>query len=77
MVLGLGLRIARILGETKGEKSPRELVPMPLAAICALFLLVLLPMPHLFAGLRKDMQPQKLRCPRSLLHRCLLPHQRR
>ena len=55
---GLGLRIARILGETKGEKSPRELVPMPLAAICALFLLVLLPMPHLFAGLRKNMQPQ-------------------
>ena len=55
---GLGLRIARILGETNGETSPRELVPIPLAAICALFLLVLLPMPHLFAGLRKNMQAQ-------------------
>ncbi len=55
---GLGLRIARILGETNGKKSPRELVPIPLAAICALFLLVLLPMPNLFAGLRKNMQAQ-------------------
>jgi beta-lactamase regulating signal transducer with metallopeptidase domain len=55
---GLSLRIARILGETNGEKGPRELVPIPLAAICAVFLLVLLPMPHLFAGLRKNMQPQ-------------------
>jgi beta-lactamase regulating signal transducer with metallopeptidase domain len=55
---GLGLRIARILGETKGEKSPRELVPVPLAAICAVFLLVLLPMPHVFAGLRKNAQAQ-------------------
>jgi hypothetical protein len=55
---GLSARIARILGETNGKKGPRELVPVPLAAICALFLLVLLPMPHLFAGLRKNMQPQ-------------------
>jgi beta-lactamase regulating signal transducer with metallopeptidase domain len=55
---GLSVRIARILGETSGEKGPRELVPIPLAAICAAFLLVLLPMPHLFAGLRKDVQPQ-------------------
>ena len=55
---GLSLRIARILGETNGEKGPRELVPIPLAAICAVFLLVLLPMPHLFAGLRKNLQPQ-------------------
>jgi BlaR1 peptidase M56 len=55
---GLSLRIARILGETNAEKGPRELVPIPLAAICAVFLLVLLPMPHLFAGLRKNMQPQ-------------------
>jgi beta-lactamase regulating signal transducer with metallopeptidase domain len=55
---GLGARIARILGETNGQKGPRELVPVPLAAICALFLLVLLPMPHLFAGLRKNMQAQ-------------------
>jgi beta-lactamase regulating signal transducer with metallopeptidase domain len=55
---GLSLRIARILGETNGEKGPRELVPIPLAAICAVFLLVLLPMPHLFAGLRKNLQSQ-------------------
>jgi len=55
---GLSARIARILGETSGKKGPRELVPVPLAAICALFLLVLLPMPQLFAGLRKNMQPQ-------------------
>jgi beta-lactamase regulating signal transducer with metallopeptidase domain len=55
---GLSLRIARILGETNGEKGPRELVPIPLAGICAALLLVLLPMPHLFAGLRKNMQPQ-------------------
>jgi beta-lactamase regulating signal transducer with metallopeptidase domain len=55
---GLSLRIARILGETNSEKGPRELVPIPLAAIGAVFLLVLLPMPHLFAGLRKDIQPQ-------------------
>src|SRR6201996_3667742 len=55
---GLRARIARILGETNGKKGPRELVPIPLAAICAVFLLVLLPMPHLFAGLRKNLQPQ-------------------
>ena len=55
---GLSARIARILGETSGKKGSRELVPVPLAAICALFLLVLLPMPQLFAGLRKNMQPQ-------------------
>src|ERR1700744_325392 len=55
---GLSARIARILGETSGKKGPRELVPVPLAAICALFLLVLLPMPQLFAGLRKNIQPQ-------------------
>jgi beta-lactamase regulating signal transducer with metallopeptidase domain len=55
---GLSLRIARILGETNGKQGPRELVPIPLAVICAVFLLVLLPMPHLFAGLRKNMQAQ-------------------
>ncbi len=55
---GLSLRIARILGETNAENGPRELVPVPLAGICAVFLLVLLPMPHLFAGLRKNLQPQ-------------------
>ena len=55
---GLSLRIARILGETNGEQGPRELVSIPLAVICAVFLLVLLPMPHLFAGLRNNMQAQ-------------------
>jgi beta-lactamase regulating signal transducer with metallopeptidase domain len=55
---GLSLRIARILGETTGGKGPRDLVPIPLAAICTVFLLVVLPMPHLFAGLRKNLQPQ-------------------
>jgi beta-lactamase regulating signal transducer with metallopeptidase domain len=50
---GLRIRIARILGEANGEKGPRELVPIPLAAICAVFLLVLLPAPQLFAGLQE------------------------
>jgi BlaR1 peptidase M56 len=53
---GLRVRIARILGEPSGEKGPRDLAPVPLAAVCALFLLVLLPVPQLFAGLRKAMQ---------------------
>jgi beta-lactamase regulating signal transducer with metallopeptidase domain len=55
---GLRVRIARILGEPNGEKGPRDLVPIPLAAVCAVFLLVLLPVPQLFAGLQKAMQTQ-------------------
>jgi beta-lactamase regulating signal transducer with metallopeptidase domain len=55
---GLRARIARILGETNDEKSPRELVPIPLAALCAVFLLVLLPVPQLFAGLRETVRTQ-------------------
>jgi beta-lactamase regulating signal transducer with metallopeptidase domain len=60
---GLRDRIARILGETNGgettgDRSPRDFVPLPLAAICALFLLILLPVPQIFAGLRKTMQIQ-------------------
>jgi beta-lactamase regulating signal transducer with metallopeptidase domain len=55
---GLRIRIARILGEANGVKGPRDLVPIPLAAISALFLLVLLPVPQLFAGLRQAMQTQ-------------------
>jgi beta-lactamase regulating signal transducer with metallopeptidase domain len=55
---GLRVRIARILGEPYGEKGPRDLAPIPLAAVCAVFLLVLLPVPQLFAGLRKTMQTQ-------------------
>jgi beta-lactamase regulating signal transducer with metallopeptidase domain len=55
---GLRDRIARILGETNCEKGARDLVPVPLAAICAVLLLVLLPVPQLFGGLRKAMQAQ-------------------
>jgi hypothetical protein len=55
---GLRARIARILGETNEEKGPRELVPIPLAALCAVFLILLLPVPHLFAGLRETMRTQ-------------------
>lgn len=55
---GLRARIARILGEPSDETGPRELVPIPLAALCAVFLLVLLPVPQLFAGLRGAMQTQ-------------------
>ena len=56
---GLRIRIARILGEGMREKGgPRELAPLPLAAICAALLLVLLPVPRLFAGLRDTWQIQ-------------------
>jgi beta-lactamase regulating signal transducer with metallopeptidase domain len=60
---GLRDRIARILSETDGdeatgERRPRDFVPIPLAAICALFLLILLSVPQIFAGLRKTMQIQ-------------------
>jgi beta-lactamase regulating signal transducer with metallopeptidase domain len=51
----LRARISRLLGETNSEQRPRELVPLPLAAIGALFLLALLTGPHLFAGLRNTM----------------------
>ena len=56
--LVFALRIARILGEPSDQTGPRELVPLPLAVICAVFLLVLLPVPQLFAGLRGAMQTQ-------------------
>jgi beta-lactamase regulating signal transducer with metallopeptidase domain len=55
---GLRVRIARILGEADGEKGRHDLVPIPLAAICAVFLLVVLPVPQLFAGLRETMRTQ-------------------
>jgi hypothetical protein len=41
-----------LLGETSTGQPPRELVPLPLAAIGALFLLALVTGPQLFAGLR-------------------------
>ncbi|HTZ57029.1 MAG TPA: M56 family metallopeptidase [Acidobacteriaceae bacterium] len=57
---GLRDRIARILGDNSGkasrEERPRELVPIPLVAICSLLVLLLLPVPHIFAGLRKPVQ---------------------
>lgn len=61
---GLRDRIARILGENEGEneggangeRRSRELAPMPLVAICCLLMLLLLPAPQIFAGLRKTVQ---------------------
>jgi beta-lactamase regulating signal transducer with metallopeptidase domain len=55
----LRARIARLLGETNSEQRTRELVPLPLAAIAALFLLALMTGPHLFAGLR-DTKPAEI-----------------
>jgi beta-lactamase regulating signal transducer with metallopeptidase domain len=55
---GLRARISRVLGETNAEQRPRELPPLPLAAICAVFLLVLLTGPRLFAGLLNTMHAQ-------------------
>jgi beta-lactamase regulating signal transducer with metallopeptidase domain len=55
---GLRARISRVLGETNGEERPRELPPLPLAAICAVFLLLLLTGPQLFAGLLNTIQAQ-------------------
>ena len=53
---GLRVRIARVLGETSGEKGQRELAPLPFAAILTVVLLALLTVPQLFAGLRKTME---------------------
>jgi beta-lactamase regulating signal transducer with metallopeptidase domain len=55
---GLRARISRVLGEANREKRQRDLPPLPLAAICAVFLLVLLTGPQLFAGLLNTMQAQ-------------------
>ena len=55
---GLRVRIARVLGETSGEKGPRELAPLPFAAILTVVLLALLTVPQLFAGLRKTMETE-------------------
>ncbi len=54
----LRARISRLLGETNSEQRSREVVPLPLAAIGALFLLALVTAPHLFAGLRNTMPPE-------------------
>jgi len=49
---GLRARIARVLGEAPLKRNGRELAPLPLAAIGAALLLLLLPLPQVFAGLR-------------------------
>jgi beta-lactamase regulating signal transducer with metallopeptidase domain len=50
---GLRARITRLLGDAESEKESRELASLPLAAISAALLLMLLPVPQLFAGLQK------------------------
>jgi hypothetical protein len=55
----LRARISRLLGEADGEQRPRELVPLPLAAIAALLVLASATGPHLFAGLR-DARPAEI-----------------
>jgi beta-lactamase regulating signal transducer with metallopeptidase domain len=53
---GLRARISRVLGEANGEERSRELTPLPLAPVFAVFLLVLLTGPQLFARLPNTMQ---------------------
>jgi beta-lactamase regulating signal transducer with metallopeptidase domain len=55
---GLRARISRVLGETNSEKRPRDLPPLPLAAVCAVFLLVLLTGPKLLADLLHTTQAE-------------------
>jgi Zn-dependent protease with chaperone function len=50
-VSGLRTRIARILGESIGQRGPHELAPLPLAAIFSALMLLLLSVPPLLAGL--------------------------
>jgi len=53
---GLRARISRVLGEANGEERSRELTPLPLAPVFAVFLLVLLTGPQLFARLPNTMR---------------------
>jgi beta-lactamase regulating signal transducer with metallopeptidase domain len=57
---GLRARISRILGETNAEERSRELPPLPLVPIVAVFLLVLLTGPQLFAGSPNTLQLQSV-----------------
>jgi beta-lactamase regulating signal transducer with metallopeptidase domain len=54
---GLRDRIARILGEqskrTGGERRSRDLAAVPLVGVCSVLVLLLLPVPQIFAGLRE------------------------
>jgi beta-lactamase regulating signal transducer with metallopeptidase domain len=54
---GLRARISRILGETNSAQGSRELPPLPLVPIFAVFLFVLLTGPQLFAGSPNTTQP--------------------
>jgi bla regulator protein blaR1 len=54
---GLRARISRILGETNSADCRRELPPLPLVPIFAVFLFVLLTGPQLFAGSPDTTQP--------------------
>jgi BlaR1 peptidase M56 len=56
-VSGLRTRIARILGESIGQRGPHELAPLPLAAIFSAVMLLLLSVPPLLAGLRTTTTP--------------------
>lgn len=60
---GLRARISRILGETIGEERSRDLPPLPLAPLFAVFLLVLLTGPQLFAGSPYTTHPQAALAP--------------
>jgi beta-lactamase regulating signal transducer with metallopeptidase domain len=53
---GLRARISRVLGEANAEERSRELTPLPLAPVFAVFLLVLLTGPQLFARLPNTMR---------------------
>jgi beta-lactamase regulating signal transducer with metallopeptidase domain len=55
---GLRVRIARVLGETSGEKGPRELAPLPFAGILTVVMLALLTVPQLFAGSGETMETE-------------------
>jgi beta-lactamase regulating signal transducer with metallopeptidase domain len=53
-VSGLRTRIARILGESMGNRGPHEPAPLPLAAIFSALTLLLLSAPPLLAGLPQN-----------------------
>jgi hypothetical protein len=79
-VSGLRARIARILGESVGQRGPHELAPLPLAAIFSALMLLLLSVPPLLAGLPQNstMSPAAPALPsptlaRPVFHPVVLP----